>query len=139
MSQTAWTVVTVIAVLGTVGMYAVLRRPIRQMDGLPPQLCFGYEKTAQPDQRFSLLFAVMLFFAGLAMAVVAHNATDILWMRHAMYALTVLGCAAGLAETLLVAAGKLRPASVCARAKWACFAVWTLGMFAGLLIRGWAL
>ena len=139
MSQTAWTAVTVIAVLGAAAMYAVLRKPIKQMDGLPPQLCFGYEKTAQPERRFSLLFAVMLFFAGLVMAVVAHNAADILWIRHAMYALTALGCAAGLAETLLVACGKLRPASVCARVKWACFAVWTLGMFAGLFIRGWAI
>ena len=139
MSQTAWTVVTLIAVLGSMGMYAVLRKPIKQMDGLPPQLSFGYEKTVQPDRRFSLLFAVMLFFAGLVMAVVAHNATDILWIRRAMYALTALGCLAGLIETLLVAAGKLRAAAVCAKAKWACFAVWTLGMFAGLFIRGWAI
>ena len=139
MSQTAWTVLTVIAAAGSAGMYLVLRRQIRQMDGMPPQLCFGYEKTAQPDRHFSLLFAVMLFFVGLVMAVVAHNAAEILWMRHAMYGLTFLGGAAGLAETLLVAASKLRGASVCARAKWACFALWTLGMFAGLFIRGWAL
>lgn len=139
MSQTAWTVVTVIAVAGSIGMYLLLRGRIRQMDGLPPQLCFGYEKTAQPDRGFSLLFALMLAFAALVMAVVAHNAAEILWMRHAMYGFTLLGCTAGLAETLLVVCGRLRGAAVCARVKWACFAVWTLGMFAGLFLQGWAI
>lgn len=148
MSQRMWTLVTVISVLGAALFGVVLYRlykAIRKVNETfePVQLRFRY----QPENaaltvgsfRFSLLMLPMLFYAGLCMAVVAHNAATILWMRHIMYGLTLGACLSGAVETLLVAAGKPKAAPVFGLIKWILFAVWTLGMFAGLFLRGWAL
>lgn len=148
MSQRMWTLVTVIAVLGAVLFGVVLHRlykAVRKVDETfePVQLRFRYkaEDAALTAGlfRFSLLFVPMLFYAGLCMAVVAHNAATTVWMRHIMYGLTAGACLCGTVETLLVAVGKPKAAPVFGLIKWALGAVWTLGMFAGLVLRGWAL
>ena len=155
MSSTLWLITTVAAIAGALGMGLVLKNLHKQLvsafSGFQAwQLRFKYtsqdvksdwEKlgSAQPCmKRFCLLFVPMLFFAALCMAVVAHNAAEIRWMRHSMYGLTALACAFGCAETLLLP-GRAKTAAVCSLAKWACFAVWTAGMFAGLFIRSAAL
>lgn len=155
MNSTLWLITTIVAVAGALGMGLVLRNLHRRLtDALGGfqawQLRFKYTAddvkadwaklgSAQPVmKRFCLLFVPMLFFAALCMAVVAHNAAEIRWMRHIMYGLTALACAFGLTETLLLPQ-KGKAASVCSLAKWACFAVWTVGMFAGLFIRSAAL
>lgn len=148
MSQHIWTLVTVIAVLGAVLFGVVLHRlykAVRKVDETfePVQLRFRYkaEDAALTAGlfRFSLLFVPMLFYAGLCMAVVAHNAATTVWMRHIMYGLTAGACLCGTVETLLVAVGKPKAAPAFGLIKWALGAVWTLGMFAGLVLRGWAL
>jgi len=150
MSNTLWLIATVIAVLGLIVFGLVLRRlykAYRTVDGSyqPFQLRFKYAADDVPqkaqDAKFCYLFIPMLFYVGLAMAVVAHNAAQLAWMRYAMYGLTALGCLLGLVETLLLAQGRrcAAAASVCSLLKWACFAVWTVGMFAGLFMKGWAL
>lgn len=148
MSQAMWTAATVIAVLGVVlfGMILLkLHKQIKKQDETyqPLQLRFRYAASdaydAPADRRFSWLFALMLFYAALAMAVVAHNAAAAAWLRHAMYAFTGLACFAGLAETLLLLARKAKAASACGLIKWGFFALWTACMFLGLFLRGWAL
>ena len=157
MSQTAWTIVTVVAVAALVGvglLLSRLHRRLRALDAafLAPQLRFQYTKEemfaavtkiGQDGHRilktFGWWFLPMLAACALAMAVVAHNAATIRWMRWAMYALTAAGCAAGVWETLCLEFGKIKAASILGRVKWAFFAVWTVGMFAGLFIRSWAL
>ena len=83
MSQRMWTLVTIISVLGAALFGIILSRlykAIRKADETfePVQLRFGYKpEDAAPtvgNFRFSLLFVPMLFYAGLCMAVVAHNA-----------------------------------------------------------------
>ena len=148
MSQRMWTLVTAIAVLGAVLFGVVLHRlskAVRKVDETfePVQLRFRYkaEDAALTAGlfRFSLLFVPMLFYAGLCMAVVAHNAATTVWLRHIMYGLTAGACLCGTVETLLVAVGKPKAAPAFGLIKWALGAVWTLGMFAGLVLRGWAL
>lgn len=155
MSATLWMITTIAAAAGMLVCYLLLKKPLKALDQVskgyqPPQIRFRY---AQKDifadldaqgrrmlQRFSLLFVPTLFFASLCMAAVAHNAAEAAWMRHTMYALTVCGCLTGFVETLLIAGGRgVKAAPVCSLIKWACFAVWTVGMFAGLIIRGWAM
>ena len=155
MSSTLWLIVTIAAVAGAAGMGLILKnlhKPFTAaISGFQAwQLRFKYtESDVKSDweklgcaqssmKRFCLLFVPMLFFAALCMAVVAHNAAEIRWMRHTMYGLTALACAFGCAETLLLP-GRAKGAAVCSLAKWACFAVWTIGMFAGLFIRSAAL
>lgn len=148
MSQAMWTAATVIAVLGIVlfGMILMkLHKQIKKQDETyqPLQLRFRYAASdaydTPADRRFSWLFAPMLFYAALAMAVVAHNAAAALWIRRGMYVFTGLACFAGLAETLLLLARKAKAASVCGLTKWVFFALWTACMFLGLFLRGWAL
>ena len=148
MSQTMWTITTVIAVLGLALFGLILKKlhkAYKEIDEKyqPLQLQFKYSaadvKDEPADKRFSLLFMPMLFYVGLALAVAAHNAASYAWMRYAMYGLAAAGCFAGFAETLLLAFGRGKAAPVCGRIKWICFAVWTLGMFLGLFLRGWAL
>lgn len=148
MSQRMWTLVTIIAVLGAVLFGVVLHRlykAVRKVDETfePVQLRFRYKAEDAVLSaglfRFSLLFVPMLFYVGLCMAVVAHNAATTVWMRHIMYGLTAGACLSGAVETLLVAVGKPKAAPAFGLIKWALGAVWTLGMFAGLLLRGWAL
>lgn len=148
MSQTMWTVATILAVLGLVLFGLILKKLMKAYKEIDPkyqplQLQFKYTssdvKPEPIDRRFSLLFIPMLFYAGLALAVVAHNAANHIWMRYAMYSLTAAGCFAGFAETLLLAFGRGKAAPVCGLIKWGCFGVWTLGMFIGLFLKGWAL
>ena len=150
MSQTLWLIATIIAVLGLCVFGMILIRLYKAYKAADPQyepfqLRFRYAACDVPerpaDARFSYLFIPMLFYVGLAMAVVTHNAAAIRWMRYAMYGLTALAGAAALPETLLLARGRrcARAAGVCGVIKWACFALWTLGMFAGLVMKGWAM
>lgn len=156
MSSTLWTIATITAVVGAVGMGLILKKRHKQFTAVLSgfqawQLRFKYTEKDVTDVRpqlgkgitqFSLLFVLMVFFAGLCMAVVAHNAAEMRWMRHSMYGLTALGCLFGCAETLLLACEKgacVKAAPVCSLLKWVCFAVWTAGMFIGLFIRSAAL
>lgn len=154
MSSTLWTIVTIAAVVGAVGMGLILKSLHKQFSAVISgfqawQLRFKYTEKDVVEARaqlgssiskFSLLFVPMLFFAGLCMAVVAHNAAEMRWLRHTMYGLTALACLFGCAETLLLTGKKsAKAAPVCSLLKWACFAVWTAGMFIGLFIRSAAL
>jgi len=156
MSQNAWMITTVIAVLGVIGMYAAIRPGLKKMQSIqkgfqPLQLRFRYtekdaaeavqslgEGGAKMLRTFSLLFLPMLFFAGLCLAVVAHNAAPYAWLRRVMYALAALGCCFGGVETLLLPS-RAKAAGTCSLLKWVCFGIWTLGMFAGLFIKGWSI
>ena len=146
MSQTMLTAETVVAVLGC-GLFGwILNKLIKAYQKVdekyqPLQLQFKYtaSEVKGEDRRFSLLFVPMLFYAGLALAVVTHNASAVAWVRQAMYVLAAAGCFFGFVETMLLAYGRAKAAPVCGLIKWGCFAVWTLGMFAGLVLKGWAL
>lgn len=148
MSQTMWTIATILAVLGLVLFGLILKKLHKAYKEIDPkyqplQLQFKYAasdvKSDPIDKRFSLLFAPMLFYVGLALAVVSHNAATHAWMRHAMYAAAAAGCFGGFAETLLLAFGRGKAAPACGLIKWGFFALWTLGMFIGLFLKGWAL
>lgn len=157
MSQTAWNILTAVTVvlLIVLGLYLNrLHKRIRTYSKgfLSPQLRFAYtpqelfpavQELGHDGhallKRFGWWFVPMLALVGMAMAVVAHNAAGIQWMRWAMYALTAVGCLFGTVETLCLEFGKIKAASVCGRAKWICFGIWTVGMFAGLFIKSWAL
>lgn len=157
MSQLAWNILTALtaALLVLWGLYLQkLHKRIQAFDKafLAPQLRFAYTKEEMfasvgklgPEghrllKRFGWLFLPMLVLAGLAMAVVAHNAADIRWLRWAMYGFTAAGCVLGALETLCLEGGGIRTASLFGRVKWVCFGVWTVGMFAGLFIQSWAL
>lgn len=159
MSQTMWIIVTVVAMIGAVGMGLWLKNIHRklsdQVQGYQaPQLRFRYTEAdfraespkLGPEGRrvlrtFDRLFVVMLVFVGLCMAVVAHNAAQFQWLRWGMYGLTAAGCAFGALETLLLTAEKkgAKAASVCSLIKWICFGVWVACMFAGLFIQSAAL
>lgn len=147
MSQTMWTAATVVAVLGC-GLFGwILKKLIKAYkevdEGYQPlQLQFKYAASdvKGEDRRFSLLFVPMVFYVGLALAVVTHNASAVAWVRQAMYVLAAAGCFFAFVETMLLAFGRAKAAApVCGLIKWGCFAVWTLGMFAGLVLKGWAL
>ena len=91
------------------------------------------------ERSVALLMIPLLFYIALALAVTTHNAAAHAWMRCAMYALAAGGCFAAVVETLLLYAGCGKAAPVAGWIKWALLAVWTLGMFAGLVLKGWAL
>lgn len=159
MSNTMWIVVTIVAVAGAVGMGLWLKAIHRKLSGKvagyqAPQLRFRYTEAdfraesprLGPEGRkvlrtFDKLFVVMLIFAGLCMAVVAHNAAQQQWLRWAMYGLTAVGCAFGELETLILLAEKkgAKAASVFSLIKWICFGVWVAGMFIGLFLKSSAL
>jgi len=148
MSQTMWTIATILAVLGLVLFGLILKKLHKAYKEINPeyqplQLQFKYAasdvKSDPIDRRFSLLFVPMLFYVGLALCVVSHNAAAHAWMRQIMYLFAAAGCFAGFAETLLLAFGRGKAAPACGLIKWCLFAVWTLGMFIGLLLKGWAL
>ena len=101
MSQTMWTVTTVVAVLGCVLFGWILKKLIKAYQKVdenyqPLQLQFKYAAAdvKGEDRRFSLLFVPMLFYAGLALAVVTHNASAVAWVRQAMYVLACIGTGA---------------------------------------------
>lgn len=155
MSKTFWIVITVSAVAGACGMGFWLRCMHKKLAGFTaPQLRFRYhgaelsEEFAQLDAenskrfvRFSLLFVFMLVFAGLCMAVVAHNAAHITIIRRIMYGLTAAACGFGFLETMMLAAKArlAKAASACSLIKWALFGVWVALMFVSLFITSTAL
>ena len=154
MSSTMWTVTTVCAVLGAAGMgwwLRLIHRSIAaEMKGYQaPQLRFRYTAKQLSEEfavlgdekckllrRFDLLFVPMLVFAGLCMAVVAHNAAGIAVIRRIMYALTCAACFFGFAETLFLTAQTrcAKAASACSLIKWIFFGVWVALMFVSLFI-----
>lgn len=157
MSQTAWNILTAVTVVGVCVfgfILSCLSKRLRALDKAyqPPHLRFGYRPETLVAEipeggepivhRFGVLFVPTLVFAALTMAVVAHNTAGILWIRYAMYACTAAACLFGEIETLLLFSHRertLRTAFVLGWIKWGLFAVWTLGMFAGLFIRSWSL
>ncbi len=148
MSQTMWIIATVIAVAGLILFGLIMNRLFKKQRAVdktfePLVLRFRYTKNdvnpCEVEKRFTWLFVALLFYAGLALAVVTHNATDLRWLRHTMYTMAALGCLAGVLESLLIIRKSAKAAPVLSLAKWALLAVWTVGMFAGLFIRGWAL
>ena len=155
MSKTFWIIITVSAIAGACGMGFWLRCMHKKLEGFQaPQLRFRYRgaelteelKQLAPEKarlltRFSLLFVLMLIFAGLCMAVVAHNAAHIAVIRYIMYGLTAAACGFGFLETLLLAAKArfAKAASVCSLIKWVLFGVWVALMFISLFITSTAL
>ena len=154
MSNTMWMIITIAAVLGAAGMgYALKRIHKKLSDKVPgyqaPQLRFRYTEEdfrkespkLGPEGRrvlklFDKLFVFMLVFAGLCMAVVAHNAARIVWIRYGMYGLTAAACAFGFLETMFLTAEKrgAKAASVCSLIKWVLFGVWVACMFISLFL-----
>jgi len=154
-----WIGLTVLSVLG-IGLFGwLLRKRYRALQEIqkgyqPPQMRFKYtqkdverECDALGQQgrkllgQFDWLFVPMLFYVGMALAVVTRNAAQYEWMARAMYALSILGCMLGMVESVLLVGEKLgaKAASVCSKVKWICFGIWVVGMFAGLFIRSTAL
>lgn len=156
-NDTLWIVITLVGALGCAVCGLGLRQLHRRLQAVDahfqsPQLRFRYtahEAAAQLDtlgeggralmDRFSLLMAPMLAEILLVLLAVSRNAAQLAWMRAAMMGLSGLICLCGLAETLLVRRGRFRPASCLSRMKWGAFALWTLGMFAGLFLQSAAL
>lgn len=155
MSHTFWVIITIAAIAGASGMGFLLRCMHRKLEGfMAPQLRFRYrgaELTEELERfdaekgkcftRFSLLFGLMLVFAGLCMAVVAHNAAHIAVIRCIMYGLTAAACGFGFLETLLLAAKARfgKAASACSLIKWVLFGIWVALMFVSLFITSAAL
>ncbi len=154
-----WIGLTVLSVAGIVLFGWLLRKRYRALqewkkDYQPPQMRFKYtaeELAAEFDdmgkrehtlmRQFDGIFVPMLFYVGMALAVVTQNAAQYAWMAWAMYGLTVVGCVLGMAESVLLIGEKmtLKAARACSLLKWICFGIWVVGMFAGLFIRSTAL
>lgn len=154
-----WIWLTVLAVAGLILFGLLLRKRYRALqewkkDYQPPQMRFKYELdqiTAEFDdmgqrerllmRQFDGIFVPMLFYVGMALAVVTHNAAQYPWMAWAMYGLTAVGCLLGVAESALLLGEKrmMKAAKVCSLLKWICFGIWVGGMFVGLFIRSSAL
>ena len=159
MMERLWIGLTVLSVAGIVMFGWLLRKRYRalqeiQKDYQPPQMRFKYtQKDVESEcealgkqgrellKQFDWLFVPMLFYVGMALAVVTRNAAQYEWMAWAMYSLSILGCLLGMAESVLLVSEKLtaKAASVCSLLKWICFGIWVVGMFAGLFIRSTAL
>ena len=154
--KTLWILLTVIGILGAVILGLGLKKllgMIREKDEtfLHPLLSFRYranDAAALADKldgmgigklydRFSWMTLGMMAEVLIILMVVTHNAIGIAWLAQAMYVLSGVIWAAGSAECLA-----LRKASALSSAaslvKWGAFALWTLGMFAGLFIRSTA-
>lgn len=88
--------------------------------------------------RFNLMMLAMMAEVLIILMVVVHNTIGIAWLAQAMYVLAGVVWATGSAESIA-----LRKAPAVSGAasfvKWAAFALWTIGMFAGLFIRSTAL
>ena len=154
-----WTGLTVLSVAGILLFGWMLRKLYKQLQAKkegyqPPQMRFRYSgqeigaecNKLEKDgclilQRFDWLFVPMLFYVGMALAVVTRNIAQYQWMAWAMYSLSILGCLLGMTESVLLVSEKLtaKAASVCSLLKWICFGIWVVGMFAGLFIRSTAL
>ena len=148
-----WTLLTIVGTVGVVALGLLLRKLQKLLKERleafqSPQLSFRYtaddvnrlvenlkEAGALPAfDRFSQLMAAMMAEMLLVLMVVAHNITDILWLQTAMFALSGVIFLTGSLETLILQK-KPALASLLSRIKWGAFALWTLGMFAGLFIR----
>ena len=154
-----WMGMTVLSVAGIVLFGWLLRKRLialqKQHRGYqPPQMRFGYDPAALTREwdgmdaqarallvQFDWLFVPLLFYVGVAMAVVAHNTASLRWMAWAMNALAAAAVVCGMAESLLLLGEKLtvKAAKVCSLVKWICFGLWVVGMFAGLFLRSAAL
>ena len=151
--NTLWMALTAVGVLGAL----VVGFGIRKLHGkikeawpefLCPLLQFRYtahdarsiahtmeEKgLAQPYRRLIQLMLAMMAEVLLLLMAAAHNITDIAWLQQTMFALSGVIWLTGSMECLLLQKCP-KPASLLAYAKWGAFALWTLGMFAGLFIR----
>ena len=154
-----WTGLTILSIAG-IGLFGwMLRKLLKQLqtkkEGYqPPQMRFRYtHKEVEAEcqeleengcivlQRFDWLFVPMLFYVGMALAVVTRNIAQYPWMAWAMYGLGSLACLIGMAESVLLVGQKTfaKAASACSLAKWICFGIWVVLMFAGLFIRSTAL
>ena len=154
-----WIGFTVLSVAGILLFGWLLRKRYRalqewQKGYQPPQMRFRYsanDLSAEFDgmgerehallRQFSWIFVPMLFYVGIALAVVAKNAAQYAWMAWAMNLLGFAGCLLGVIESVLLVGEKAlaKAASACSLAKWICFGIWVVGMFAGLFIRSAAL
>lgn len=159
MMNRLWIGLTVMAVAGLLLFGLLLRKRYRKMQEIrkgyqPPQMRFRYTEKEIAEEcealgqqgrtllrQFDWLFVPMLFYVGMALAVVTRNAAQYEWMAWAMYGLAIVGCLLGMIETVLLVAEKLaaKAASVCSLLKWICFGIWVAGMFVGLFIRSTAL
>ena len=89
---------------------------------------------AKPYDRFRWMMLAMMAEALLLLMAATHNITEIVWLQWTMFGLSGVIWLAGSLECLLLKKCP-RAASVLAYVKWGAFALWTLGMFAGLFIR----
>ena len=154
-----WIGLTVLSVAGIALFGWLLRKRYKALQEWkkgyqPPQMRFQYaldEMNAEFEEmgrrehellrQFDWIFVPMLFYVGIALAVVTRNAAQYPWMGWAMYALAALAAVLGMVESVLLAGEKLtiRAARACSLLKWICFGIWVVGMFAGLFIRSTAL
>ena len=154
-----WIGLTVLSVAGILLFGWLLRKRYQALQEWkkgyqPPQMRFRYTKNELaaeydemgPRERLLMrqtdwLFVPMLFYAGMAMAVVTRNAAQYEWMAWIMYGLTAAGVFLGMAESVLLLGEKLlaKAAGACSLLKWICFGIWVAGMFIGLFIRSTAL
>lgn len=154
-----WIGLTVLSVLGILLFGLLLRRRYRALQDWkkeyqPPQMRFRYtekELSAEFDamdsrahvlqRQFDWLFVPMLFYVGMALAVVTRNAAQYAWMAWVMHGLTIAGILLGMLESVLLLLEKqaAKAAGACSLIKWICFGIWVVGMFVGLFIRSTAL
>ena len=154
-----WTGLTALSVAGILLFGWLLRKRYMALQEWkkgyqPPQMRFAYDLSVMKaewdemgkDQhtllrQFDWLFVPMLFYVGVALAVVTRNAAQYAWMEWLMYGLAIAGTLLGMMETVLLVAEQLaaKAARACSLMKWICFGIWVVGMFAGLFIRSAAL
>jgi len=154
-----WIGLTVLSVAGIALFGWLLRKRYKALQEWkkgyqPPQMRFQYaldEMNAEFDdmgdrehllmRQFDGLFVPMLFYVGMALAVVTRNAAQYDWMGWMMYGLTAAGCVLGMLESVLLVGEKqtVKAARACSLLKWICFGIWVAGMFIGLFIRSAAL
>ena len=159
MMDRLWIGLTVLSVAGILLFGWLLRKRVRALqewkkDYQPPQMRFKYEPDAIRAEfddmgdrehllmrQFDGLFVPMLFYVGMALAVVTRNAAQYDWMGWMMYGLTAAGCVLGMLESVLLVGEKqmVKAARACSLLKWICFGIWVAGMFIGLFIRSAAL
>jgi len=88
--------------------------------------------------RFGWMMLAMMAEVLIILMVVTRNAIGIAWLSQAMYVLAGVIWGVGSAEALLIRKAP-KAAGVSSLIKWGAFALWTMGMFAGLFIRSTAL
>ena len=154
-----WMGLTVLSVAGILLFGWLLRKRLKALqewkkEFQPAQMRFKYdldEMNAELDEmgkrehellrQFDWIFVPMLFYVGIALAIVTRNAAQYPWMGWVMYGLSAAGCVLGMLESVLLVGEKLtlKAARACSLLKWICFGIWVVGMFAGLFIRSTAL